>query len=358
MSKAWCIVDDAPILGGAELFALRLAKALRARGDAVTIATPGEGSLAHPAARDGIAVRELRLPRLVARHWAAIPGGVWETRRLLAGLRGTETVVVANTAGAQAYCAAAAASLRGGPAVVHLVHEQMTAARRSARFVLGRSPAVVANGANTLLAYEAALGRQDVGRLNNFVDSDLLGSGAPAPRGATADPPVVGVLARMVAEKGVLEAVDELADAGTGWSRARIAGPNQDEAYRAAVVARVEERGLGDRIELLGLVEVPGFFAGIDVLLVPSTGTEGLPTVILEALAHGRPVVVREPMFSADFAQLPVVSYRDAKGLGAALADLPEVDAAARAEVARRFGPQQAIAALEAAAGRAVRAPG
>ena len=105
-------------------------------------------------------------------------------------------------------------------------------------------------------------------------------------------------------------------------------------------------------VELRGQVsDVPAFLGEIDALVVPSVGNEGQPTSILEALAYGRPVVVRDGVYARDYEGLPVVAYSDSADLGAALRDLPQgaVDAA---ELERRFGPAQLIAAFEAASAR------
>lgn len=134
------------------------------------------------------------------------------------------------------------------------------------------------------------------------------------------------------------------------WSRLLIGGAFQDASYASRVEHRIQELGLGDRIALLGNVtDVPSFLGSIDSLLVPSTGSEAQPTVILEALAHGVPVVVRSPLYSADYDGLPVTPYRDAGDLATVLLDLP-LQAAPVDELIRRFGPDQAIAGLGAAA--------
>src|SRR5439155_18148916 len=153
--------------------------------------------------------------------------------------------------------------------------------------------------------------------------------------------PVVGILARMTPEKGLVEALDELAANAGAWSHVRIAAPAQEPAYAAQVARRIADRRLDGRVEVLDWVEPAPFLDGVDAVLVPSTGVEGQPTVILEALARGRPVVVRSAMWSTAFAGLPVVAYAGARDLGDALAALPRPDAASVAEAARRFGAEQ-----------------
>jgi glycosyltransferase involved in cell wall biosynthesis len=256
-----------------------------------------------------------------------------------------DCVIVANTAGAQAYAALATATLRRRPPLVHVMHEQMTAQRPTARWALRRWGSVVATGVNNVAVYRSALPGVTVGELNNFLADDLF-SGQPRPAAAR---PVVGVLGRMIPEKGILEAVEELAANPDSWSHARIAAPPQDAAYADRVRRRVAEVAAG-RIILLDWADAVDFIDAVDVVLVPSTGMEGQPTVILEALARARPVVIRAALSSPDFDGLPVRSYQGAGDLGRVLAELPVLDSAAVAEASRRFGPDQAIAALRRAA--------
>jgi glycosyltransferase involved in cell wall biosynthesis len=261
-------------------------------------------------------------------------------------------VVIANTAGAQAYVAVAAATLRRHPQIIHLVHEQMTASRPSARIALRRSGAVLAIGANTAHVYRAALPGVVVGQINNFIEASAFRSAPPAP---AAGLPTVGILARMIPEKGLVEAIDELAASKAAWSRARVAAPPQDTVYAAAVRRRIAQLALADRIDVLDWAEPHAFLDEVDVVLVPSTGPEGQPTVIIEALARGKPVIVRSPLWSSDFAGLSVQAYDGATHLGDALGAVCRPDERSLAETARRFGPGQAVAALVEAAQRASR---
>jgi glycosyltransferase involved in cell wall biosynthesis len=129
-----------------------------------------------------------------------------------------------------------------------------------------------------------------------------------------------------------------------------VAGGRQDAAYAESVERRIGELGLEGRVRLIGETEdVPGFLSSVDVLVVPSTGKEAQPTAIIEALAYGVPVVVREALLSPDFEGLPVTSYGTPEDLGAALR-APRPAAAHMAELISRFGPDQAIAGIDAAA--------
>ena len=153
----------------------------------------------------------------------------------------------------------------------------------------------------------------------------------------------------------MVELVDELAAWPESWSELRVGALPQDESYGRAVADRIAAAGLGERIRMLGPVsDLGGFLDAVDVLVVPSTGREGQPTAILEALAHGRGVIVRRPIWAEDYAGLPVAAYDDASDFGRELERLPDAPAPL-AELERRFGPGQALAGVVEAALRAGR---
>ena len=354
MTRRLVILDDAPIVGGAELFAIRLGTwlAAAARNWDVTIVCPDPGPFAERAREADITVRGGRFPDLAPAAAPRWPGGIADMARVLRGARRDGSLVVANTARAQAFAAAARPFLRHAPPVVNLVHEQDTAARRSAKVVLGRVGRVVAVGANTAAAYERALPGQRIGRLNNILDPAQLDTAvALRGSGAGSGPPVVGVLARLIPEKGLVELVEELAACPGDWSRLRVAGGAQDAAYAATLRDTIARLGLTDRVELLGHVDdLHTFFGSVGILVVPSTGHEGQPTVLFEPPPHGARPVVRAPIWSPDFEGLPVARYTLPAELGEALRQRPEP--APPDELQRRFGPQQALDALLAAARR------
>ncbi len=165
----------------------------------------------------------------------------------------------------------------------------------------------------------------------------------------------MGVLARLIPEKGVLELVEELSDVSGSWSTLLVGGARQDEGYASRVEQRIEMLGIGDRVSLLGAGRrsAPTVLSQVDVFVVPSTGNEGQPTVIVEALAHGRSVLVRAPLWSREFEAFPVQPFGSASELGGLLGRVGRGQAVDRERVATEFGVKQVIDAFERAAGLA-----
>lgn len=117
---------------------------------------------------------------------------------------------------------------------------------------------------------------------------------APLPRPARApgEPFVVGFAGRLVREKGV----DVLVDAVAGLTDARLvlAGSGDQEA---ALLERAAALGMRDRVSVRNArsVDMPGIYAGLDVLVLPSRSQsnwkEQFGRVLIEAMACGVPVV-------------------------------------------------------------------
>jgi glycosyltransferase involved in cell wall biosynthesis len=292
----------------------------------------------------GLEVRGVAFPA-VSPPSPRSPAAILALRQLFAAAP-AGAIFVANSPRTQAY--AAAARLLSGDChpVVNLAHEQDTATRLVARATLRRSGRVVAIGANTAMAYERALPGVVVRKINNVLAELELESALLARARAVR----LAVLARMIPEKGILELLDEAAASSAHWSTLAIGAPPQNQSYEARVREQIDKLGLTGRVRLHGAVEdVPGFLDAADVLVVPSTGCEGQPTTIIEALARGLQVLVREPILSDDFGGMPVQSYRDAKDFGAALRRLRPSPASVE-DIRRRFGAEQAIEGLLAAA--------
>src|SRR2546421_8061221 len=134
--QRYLFIDDAPIIGGSQLFGLRLAEHIRRHepGRTMTVVCPGDTVLPERYSLLGIETFAGDFPSFGPRRWPAIPGAVLRARRLLAP-NGRDAVVLCNSSRTSAYAAAAAQTLRGGLTAVHLLHEQDTAGFRSARYV-------------------------------------------------------------------------------------------------------------------------------------------------------------------------------------------------------------------------------
>jgi teichuronic acid biosynthesis glycosyltransferase TuaC len=143
--------------------------------------------------------------------------------------------------------------------------------------------------------------------------------------GIPGDGPVVSYVGKLVPRKGVdtlIEAMGLLATEGADAPRLVMAGIG---GLREPLEARAGELGIGDRVTWLGKVphdDVGWVMATGDVFVLPSL-SEGLPTVVCEAMACGLPVVATAvdgtPEIVDDPATGLLVEPHDARGLADAL---------------------------------------
>jgi glycosyltransferase involved in cell wall biosynthesis len=344
-------LDDARVFGGGQGNVWRLASFVESLPDrSARVFCPGKSQLASRCRAAGIPVTNAAFPDLSPLAARRIARAVRDLRRVLR-TADTGTLIVGASLRTQVYAHAAALGLRRAPPIVHYLPEQDSARRLTTRLMLRRFDALVVVGQNSARAYEDRLTGARVQVANTFLLPHEFGNAASrAKRQSRNERPTLGVLARLIPEKGVLELVDELSQVREAWSRALIAGTRENERYARAVEDRLEVLGLAQRVRLLGHVDDLGaFFDDAEVLVVPSVGNEGQPTVVIEALAYGRSAIVREPIWSDDFKGLPVLPYRSARDLERALANLDEstVDLTRLAE---HFGPMQFLKAVERAA--------
>lgn len=113
-------------------------------------------------------------------------------------------------------------------------------------------------------------------------------------RPAPTRPWVIGCIALFRPRKGVetlLTALAHLKQQGL-QARVRAVGPFVTEAYERATKALAQRLGVATDVDWLGFVaDVPAELMKMDLLAVPSLYGEGLPLVVLEAMAAGVPVV-------------------------------------------------------------------
>lgn len=107
----------------------------------------------------------------------------------------------------------------------------------------------------------------------------------------------LGMIALFRPRKGVevlLEAVAEVRKRRPAL-RLRLVGPFETPAYEAEIRLLANRLGLAGQIDWTGFVsDVTAELAKIDVLALPSLFGEGLPIVVLEAMAAGVPVIASD----------------------------------------------------------------
>jgi glycosyltransferase involved in cell wall biosynthesis len=154
--------------------------------------------------------------------------------------------------------------------------------------------------------------------------------------------PVVSFLGMLYRPKGVFTLIDaaRLLVAQGLDARVVFAGGWFSAADRDEILAAVAASGVADRIEFVGVVDGESkraFLRETDIFVFPGIQPEGLPLVILEAMAAGLPVVATPVGAVADVIvdgeNGVLVPPGDARALAAALARL-----AADAEERRRLG--------------------
>lgn len=136
-------------------------------------------------------------------------------------------------------------------------------------------------------------------------------------------PLILGIAARIEPEKGhrfLLEALSVLRGLKVPV-RLRVTG---EGSAKPALVEEVDRRGLGDCVEFTGWIKsVREFLQSIDVFVVPSIDSEGLPTTILEAMAAERLVIATDVGGAREAVRNDfegwIVPPRDGNGLAAAL---------------------------------------
>jgi glycosyltransferase involved in cell wall biosynthesis len=325
--------------GGAELQAEQWAVRLAARHHVTVVTRAGAGVAPGRTARDGFDV--VRLPV------GGLPGvrALQDARaitRAVAALTPRPDLLLCFQTFISGWAGVRVQAALGMPAVVWVrgadelpgagVRARWTSAGvwQRARGVLVQHPGMRA----ALLGELAPRVREGVAAKLAVVPNGIaLPADAPAaPRGG-------GVLAvgRLVPRKGMGVLIEALA--GTGHALT-IAG---DGPERPALAALAEARGVRARFAgALDREPLTALYRAADVLVLPSRFGEGFPNVVLEAMAHGCPVVATTGAGSAG------VVTDGADGLLVAPGDA----GALRAAVARVLG-DPALAARLGAAGRA-----
>lgn len=135
---------------------------------------------------------------------------------------------------------------------------------------------------------------------------------------------------RLVHKKGFEVLLDAAAELHRRGGRLSVAIAGRGD-LRGELEERARVRGILDRVRFLGNVErdeLPRLFAAADLVVVPSVrdaagNVDGLPNVLLEAMASGRAIAATEvggiPQAVRAGSEALLVPEKDARGLAAAL---------------------------------------
>lgn len=274
------------VWGGVEQWMLTVALAVRARGHAVFAAGRTGGRFLAAAIDHGIDCLE------IGGRNDFSPRDIWRVRRLL---RCREIDVVVTKLNRGIRLSGTAAFLSGGRRVV-LAHMGLMEAkpglgsRMAYRFLL-TGVQVPCHSIRDALIRDRGFRAERIHVVPYGVDTERLRPNASERRSVRAelglsDQPLAAMVARLDEQKGHDVFLEALADVER--VHALIIGTG---ALADRLKANAAERGLADRVRFLGhRPDVPRLLQAADVLVL-SSHDEGLPYVVLEAMAVGLPVV-------------------------------------------------------------------
>lgn len=238
---------------------------------------------------------------------------------------------------------------------------QILAAARHARAVMSPSRALKAR------LVDAGVPAEAVSVVYNGVDHQAFRpqsrADARAGLGLGQDERVILYVGNLKASKGCLDLMEAFIRLADAQPRAVLAVVGGGEA-QGPMRALAQRAGLAERVRFAGKVphaSLPTWFAAADLLCLPSHN-EGVPNVVLEAMACGLPVVATRvggiPEVLPEFAG-ELVSVRDVPGIAEAIDKVLASNWACTriAEHARRFdwdaNLSQALEILDRATSRA-----
>lgn len=334
-------------VAGGQMVALELARAARARGDDVLFVSPSEGSFTRLVEGEGMRVLRADLSRTF-RVGDAL-GLARALRREKVDVLHTHAAIAANVLGRMA------GRLAGVAVVSHLHIENHFPPNSVRAAVLRTLDNATARLASRIVAVSEstrrALAEQGYPQgLIEVVPNGIRLDGdhaRPADLGLPDGVPVVGEIARLCEVKGQRELIAALPR--LPGVQALLVGEDLEAggAFRRRLEEQADELGVRDRVVFAGYRPADEVFPALDVFVLPSW-TEGMPITVLEAMAHGKPVVATpvggtaEVVVHGETGLLvpPRDPERLAEAIGRILAD-PELGRrfgeAGRARVEQRF---------------------
>ena len=287
------LVTSGDVAGG-QLVALQLARAARDRGDDVAFVSPSDGPFLDLARADSFRAFRVRSSRLYELRGALALARLLRRERV--NVLHTHTHLAASVLGRLAARSA-------GVAVVSHLHIENHFRPQALPRALSRTldnatsrlcARLVAVSDATRASFEVqGFPRERMETVHNGISLDRA-SPATSLRsdlGISADAVLVAHVGRLAPVKGQRELIAALAHAPGVY--AVLAGEDLETggAFRSELEAEVERLGVADRVAFAGYRPAAAAeLAEVDALVLPSH-VEGLPVVVLEAMARGKPVI-------------------------------------------------------------------
>jgi glycosyltransferase involved in cell wall biosynthesis len=308
------------MIGGAERVAQAVAEGLAARGNRVSVISLSPDAESRRAELNGVQVHYCRLKNL---YWPFPVSAAGYGTKVMWHLIDTYNTAMARSVGEKldeirpdvvnthnlagfSVAAWGAVKARQLP-LVHTLHDQYLLCPYSTMFKNGKNCGTRCLGCRLCSAPRGHMtnrvdGVIGVSRfiLQRHLDlgffaaarAAVVHSGYPPPAGAapaaqTRLPLRIGFLGRLELGKGLHRLIEAFLGLPRGAAELRVAGTG-DSAYEASLRQRVGERG---DVRWLGFVAPETFLPELDVLVVPSLWHEAMGRVVLEAFAHGIPVI-------------------------------------------------------------------
>jgi glycosyltransferase involved in cell wall biosynthesis len=274
--------------GGQEIRILDESAGLRARGHDVQLSAPEDAPIFAAAAKQNIPAHPVPLNR-------RRPSSVAAFARLVHKLR--PDVVVTHSS-ADSWIAALATRLPGSRAAIVRTRHLSTPVSGGVlnRWLYGHVPAyVVTTGQviRTHLIEQLGLSPERVVSVPTGADISRFQPGgraaARAQLGLPSDAPIVGIVATLRSWKGHRFLISALEDPRLAGVHLAVVGTGpQDSRLRR----QAAESSAADRIIFAGQQrDVAPWMQALDVFALPSTGNEGVPQALMQAMAVGLPVV-------------------------------------------------------------------
>lgn len=274
--------------GGQEIRILDEAAGFIARGHAVHVAAPAEAPIITAAKQRGIPAHAIPLNKKSAKSLRALA-------RVIAEFK--PTIVVTHSSSDSWLAGAFHRFIHPRPAIVRLRHISAPVARGlQNRWLYGRVPRRVVTTGEAIREMLIERLKLDPSHVVSIPTGTDLSRFRPGDRiaarralGLPEDRPIVGIVATLRSWKGHRFLIAAMNDPRLADAQLVIVGDGpQDDNLKK----QIEELGLRERIRLAGRHDdVVPWLQAFDVFALPSTGNEGVPQALMQAMACELPVV-------------------------------------------------------------------